>query len=139
MQLWHRARTGPFESWPFWSPARHASRRHWWWQAYCGDVWQRSRPFQYMDGETVIYLASRHLPVQPQPLLRVGREALLRLCPVRGVDVALGRILIEWLLRGNFIYFSSQTVNELDQRCCLHSQKSSIISTPHFNTRICTS
>jgi hypothetical protein len=74
----------------------------------------RMAPSQYMDGKAVIYLASGHLTGQPnkQPLQFAfawdGNVPSL-LCLVSCASVfALGKNPIEWLLRGNSIYFSSQ-------------------------------
>jgi hypothetical protein len=68
-----------------------------------------------MDGRVLIYLASRHLTVQPQAQLRVGREHSFA-CLVSCALMLLSAGNPIWLLRGNFIYFSSQTVIRLEQK-----------------------
>jgi hypothetical protein len=64
-----------------------------------------------MDGKAMIYLASGHLTGQPNSLYELawdGNTPSL-LCRVSCAPMfALGKIPIEWLLRGNSIYFSSR-------------------------------
>jgi hypothetical protein len=95
-------------TWPSWSPARRALRRHLWWQAYCGDVWVQNRPFSVHGGQgSDIPGVKAFNRTSKQPLrVRVGREhSFASLSGVLCVQVALGKIPIEWLLRGNSIIF----------------------------------